>query len=146
LRRLLGHNFHVVVTEPTVAAIETKVAESYLIAHFQGKQGRSLGLVPRQNTFPQPLRKTDQPQKPALLIGRRLTHFGAADVVTIRLYRQHLVDKLSVGAGREKFGAHGWWREGCGTSLPPQQQERRPPTKRHKTDIHGANPFQKGEN
>jgi hypothetical protein len=89
------------------------------------------------------LRKRNQPQKPTRLIRIRLTHFGAAGAVPICLHRQHLVDKLSVVAGREKFGAHGWRREGRSPSLPHQQQERRTPTKRNKTDIHGANPFKK---
>jgi hypothetical protein len=140
LRRLLGHHFHVVVTEPTVAAIETIVVESHHIAHFQGEQGRSLGLIPRQNTLPQPLRKTEQPQKPARLIGLRLTHFGAAGAVPICLHRQHLVDKHSVVAGREKFGAHGWGREGRSPSLPTQQQQRCTQEKPHQTILHDSKP------
>jgi hypothetical protein len=146
LRRLLGHHFHVVVTEPTVAAIETIVVESHHIAHFQGEQGRSLGLIPRQNTLPQPLRKTEQPQKPARLIGLRLTHFGAAGDETIRLHRQHLVDKLSVVAGREKFGAHGWRREGRSPSLPSHQQQRRTPERPHQTILHDSKPRKKYQN
>jgi hypothetical protein len=130
-----------VVAKPTIPVDETIMAESHLIAQLQWEQGRSLDLVPRQNTLPRRLKKTGHSQKTALLIGRRLTHFGAADVVPVGLHRQHLVDKLAVHAGCEKSGAHRRRRKGRGPSLPPQQQQRRNPTRPHKTLIHDAKPL-----